>query len=123
MSYHHYHICEEDNGGGYYSVSRFLTESEPVQFDTNEDTRIHDWRPVDPSFPGDDVPTDATITVPFWMCRKRSRIEASGFKARAWDSRGEHARVVETQRGTEVGERLRGLLGRVLRSRRATGSC
>ena len=70
MSYHHYHICEEDNGGGYYSVSRFLTESEPVQFDTNEDTRIHDLASeFDPSFPGDDVPADATITVPFWMCK------------------------------------------------------
>tara|TARA_B100000401_G_scaffold235004_1_gene159291 strand:- start:2669 stop:3478 length:810 start_codon:yes stop_codon:yes gene_type:complete len=68
MSYHHYHC--EDNGGGYYSVSRFLTESEPVQFDTNEDTRIHDLASeFDPSFPGDDVPADATITVPFWMCK------------------------------------------------------
>ena len=96
-----------------------------MQFDTNEDTRIHDLASEsDPSFPGDDVPADATITVPFWMCKRVyvSRLRGSK-RARAWDSRGEHARVVETQRGTDVGERLRGLLGRVLHLRRATGSC
>lgn len=53
----------------YYSVSQFLAESEPVQFETNRPF-CNLGQEFDPSCPFDDLPEDKKITIPFWMCKE-----------------------------------------------------
>jgi len=53
----------------YYSVSQFLAESEPVQFETSKPF-CNLGQEFDPSCPFDDLPKDKKITIPFWMCKE-----------------------------------------------------
>ena len=53
----------------YYSVSQFLAESEPVQFETKKPF-CNLGQEFDPSCPFDDLPEDKKITIPFWLCKE-----------------------------------------------------
>ena len=60
----------------YYSVSQFLTESEPVQFETSKPF-CNLGQEFDPSCPFDDLPEDKKITIPFWLCREFTRLRVT----------------------------------------------
>ena len=57
-----------NDAGDYYSISKFLAESEPVQFETSRP--FHNLgQEFDPKCPFDDLPDEKKITIPFWLCK------------------------------------------------------